>query len=219
MRKIVGAAFVSLDGVMQAPGGPDEDPNSDFEYGGWTAPFWDEKSSETMATLFAKPFDLLLGRKTYEIFAAYWPYNAENPIGESFNRVAKHVVTSSTEPLTWANSHPINDGIDGVARLKEGDGPDLLIQGSGALYPDLLERRLIDRLQVMTFPVVLGTGKRLFAQGVRPGALKLIDSKVSTTGVVIASYEPAGDVQVGSFATKAPSQAELARREKMKREG
>jgi len=219
MRKIVGAAFVSLDGVMQAPGGPDEDPTGGFAFGGWTSPYWDEKLGAAMETLFAAPFDLLLGRKTYEIFAAHWPHYAENPIGETFNRVAKHVVTSSTAPLSWANSHAINDGIEGVARLKASNGPDLLIQGSSALYPALLEKSLIDRVLLMTFPVVLGTGKRLFAQGVRPGALKLIDSKVSTTGVLIASYEPAGAVEHGSFATKAPSQAELARREKMKREG
>jgi len=219
MREIIAGAFVSLDGVMQAPGGPDEDPTGGFEYGGWTAPYWDEATGASMEALFEAPFDLLLGRKTYEIFAAHWPYQVDDPIGESFTRVAKYVVTSSTEPLAWANSHAINDGIEGVARLKQSEGPNLLIQGSSALYPALLERRLIDRFLLLTFPVVLGKGKRLFAPGVSAGALRLVDSRVSTTGVVIASYEPAGEVQAGSFAMAEPSEAELARREKMTREG
>jgi dihydrofolate reductase len=219
MRRILAGAFVSLDGVMQAPGGPEEDPTGGFELGGWTAPYADEVTGESVGALFAQPFDLLLGRKTYEIFAAHWPYYDDNPIGQAFNQVAKYVVTSSAEPLGWANSHAIKDGIEGVDRLKAGDGPDLLIQGSSALYPGLLERGLIDRLQIMTFPVVLGKGKRLFAEGTAPGALRLVDSKVSGTGVVIATYEPAGAVRTGSFAVKPPSEAEFARRDKMKREG
>jgi dihydrofolate reductase len=219
MRRIVSAVFVSLDGVMQAPGGPEEDPTGGFEYGGWVAPHWDDVPGESIDAVFTEPFDLLLGRKTYEIFAAHWPSNREEPIGEAFEQAAKYVVTSSREPLAWANSHAINDGIDGVERLKATKGPDLVIQGSSALYLGLLERGLIDRLTIMTFPVVLGKGKRLFAQGVAPGALKLVDSKVSGTGVVVATYEPAGAVQTGTFETKPPSEAELARREKMRAEG
>jgi dihydrofolate reductase len=217
MRRIVGAAFVSLDGVMQAPGGPEEDPTGGFTHGGWTEPFWSEQTSESVGALFAEPFDLLLGRRTYDIFAAHWPYYDDNPIGRAFNSAAKYVVTSSTDLLSWANSHAIED-LDGVARLKESDGPDLIIQGSSTLYPVLLDRGLIDRLQLMTFPVVLGKGKRLFGAGERAGSFKLLDSKVSSTGVLIASYAPAGPVEVGSFADKEPSAAELARREKMKRE-
>jgi dihydrofolate reductase len=219
VRRITGACFVSLDGVMQGPGGPEEDRRGGFELGGWTAPYWDETAGKSTEPLYSEPFDLLLGRRTYEIFAAYWPYMTDDPIGTAFNRAAKYVVTSSKEPLTWANSHAINEGIDGVVRLKHGDGPDLLIHGSGGLYPDLLARGLVDRLFLMTFPVILGRGKRLFQEGGPSGALKLVDSKVSTTGVVIASYEPAGLVRTGSFATKEPSEAELARREKMKIEG
>lgn len=219
MRRILGAAFVSLDGVMQAPGGPDEDPTGGFEYGGWMAPYADEVTSQAIGTLFERPFDLLLGRKTYEIFSAYWPYNRDNPIGEAFERVAKYVVTTSVEPLGWANSHAVSGGIDGVARLKAGDGPDLLIQGSSRLYPDLLARGLIDSLTIMTFPLVLGGGKRLLGEGGSPGAMSMVDSKVSDSGVVIATYEPAGEVRPGSFVTKPPSEAEIARRERWRAEG
>lgn len=218
MRRIIGGVFVSLDGVMQGPGGPEEDRSGAFDLGGWTAPYSDEVGNESMAPLFAEPYDLLLGATTYEIFSAYWPYMTGDPIGQAFNRAAKYVVTSSTEPLSWANSHALNDGIDGVARVKESDGPNLVIWGSGKLYPDLLERGLLDRLYLMTYPVLLGKGKRLFERGVPPGALKLIDSQVSTTGVVIASYEPAGPVQTGTFESQPPSDAELARRAKMRRE-
>jgi dihydrofolate reductase len=219
MRRILAGAFVSLDGVMQAPGGPEEDTTGGFTLGGWTAPYADEVSGESMAPLFAEPFDLLLGHDTYEIFAAYWPYMTDDPIGQSFNRAVKHVVTSSAEPLAWSNSHGIADGIDGVARVKESEGPDLVIWGSGGLYAGLLARGLIDRLILMIHPVILGKGKRLFREGAAPGALQLVDSKVSTTGVIIATYEPAGEVRTGTFETKPPSEAELARREKMKREG
>ena len=219
MRRITGAAFVSLDGVMQGPGGPEEDRTGGFEFGGWTAPYWDETAGEHLGALFAKPFDLLLGRKTYEIFSAYWPYQIDSEIGDAFNRVAKYVVTSSRETLSWVNSHAINDGVEGVARIKEGQGPDLLIQGSSKLYADLMARNLIDTLIVMTFPVVLGNGKRLFVEGGSSQGLKLVDSKVSGTGVVIATYQPAGPVRTGTFETQPPSEAELARRARWSREG
>lgn len=216
MRRIVAAAFVSLDGVMQAPGGPEEDPTGGFELGGWTQPCWSEETSGSVDALHDRPFDLLLGRKTYEIFAAYWP-NMTDPIGEKFNRAAKYVVTTSDVTLEWDHSQAVRD-IDAVASLKQGDGADLLIWGSSTLYPQLLERGLIDSLLLMIFPLLLGTGKRLFGNGTPPGSLKLVNSKVSSTGVVIASYEPAGPVQVGSFATE-ESEAERARRDKMKAEG
>ena len=219
MRRIIAGAFVSLDNVMQAPGGPEEDPTCNFEYGGWVAPYWDEAVDASMTPLFEEPFDLLLGRKTYEIFAAHWPHYDDEPIGQAFNRAAKYVVTSSTEPLPWANSHAIRDGSEGVARLKQGSGPTLVIQGSSGLYPDLLARGLIDRLYLKTFPVLLGKGKRLFGQDGASGALKLVASEVSQSGVVLATYEPAGPVQTGSFQTKEPSEEELERRERMKVEG
>ncbi|MGH6613940.1 dihydrofolate reductase family protein [Sphingomonas sp.] len=220
MRKIIAGAFQSLDGVMQAPGGPSEDPTGGFTLGGWSFTYWDEVMGEHMGGVIGGEYDLLLGRKTYEIFAAHWPFMTDDPIGEKFDRIAKYVVTSSTEPLGWNNSHAINgDAAASIAALKASDGPDLLIQGSTKLYPALLKAGLIDRLFVMTFPVVVGGGKRLFAEGVTPGALKLIDHKVSTTGVIIATYEPAGPVPIGSFQMPEPNELERARQERMKREG
>jgi dihydrofolate reductase len=218
MRRIVAAAFVSLDGVMQAPGGPEEDPTGGFDLGGWVAPYWDEDGGASVDALHEKPFDLLLGRNTYDIFAAYWPYMAEDPIGQKYNRAEKFVVTASDMALDWAGSQAVRD-IDGVARLKQGNGADLLMWGSSTLYPQLLQRGLIDRLVLMTFPVVLGNGKRLFGSGTLPRAMKLVESKTSGTGVLIAHYEPAGDVETGSFETQEPSEAEIARREKMKVQG
>ncbi|QNA86259.1 dihydrofolate reductase [Sphingomonas sp. So64.6b] len=220
MRKIIAGVFQSLDGVKQAPGGPSEDPTGAFTLGGWSFTFWDEVMGDYMDGVIGGDFDLLLGRKTYEIFAAHWPFMTDDPIGEKFDKIAKYVVTSSTEPLTWNNSHAINgDAAAGIARLKASDGPDLLIQGSSKLYPALIEAGLIDQLFLMTFPVVLGGGKRVFENGVKAGALKLVDHRVSTTGVIIATYEPAGPVPTGSFAMPEPNELERARQERMKREG
>ena len=219
MRRIIGGVFQSLDGVMQAPGGPEEDPTGGFALGGWSTSFWDEMMGQAMGGLFNGPFELLLGRKTYEIFAAHWPYAAaDDPIAVSFNRVAKYVVTRSDDPLAWANSHRLPD-IAAAAALKAGEGPDLLIQGSSTLYPPLLAQGLIDRLFVMTFPVILGGGKRLLGAGAGSMALKLVQHQVSTTGVTMATYEPAGPVPIGSFQHAEPSEAEVARQERMKREG
>ena len=216
MRKIIAGAFLSLDGVMQSPGAPEEDPTGGFTLGGWSATQWDDLMEQYMAGVMGSAFDLLLGRNTYDIFAAYWPFQDGHPIKEKFDAVTKYVVTSTTEPLGWVNSVAINgDAAAGIARVKASEGPDLLIQGSTKLYPALLEAGLIDRMFLMTFPVVLGGGKRLFAEGVKSGGMKLVDSKVSTTGVIIATYEPAGPVPIGSFETKEPSALEIARREKM----
>jgi dihydrofolate reductase len=218
MRKLTGAVFVSLDGVMQAPGGPDEDPTSDFHLGGWVAPFWDPEMGPFEGVIMGE-YDLLLGKRTYDIFAAYWPYNQDNPIGEKFQRINKYVLTHSDEPLTWENSHRLSgDTAQVVAELKRSEGRDLLIQGSSTLYPPLLSARSIDRLMLTTFPVVLGAGKRIFDGSEEPGALKLVDHFVSPKGVTINTYEPAGDVPTGTFATKEPSEAELERREKWARE-
>ena len=214
MRKLTGAVFLSLDGVMQAPGGPEEDPTSDFRCGGWVSPLWDEMGP--FEELIMGDYDLLLGKRTYDIFAGYWPYNLDNQIGEKFQRIDKYVLTHSDEPLDWEHSHKLSgDTADAVAELKRSEGRDLLIQGSSTLYPALLSARLIDRLVLMTFPVVLGKGKRIFDGSETPGLMKLVDHHVSGTGVVLASYEPAGDVRTGTFATKEPSDAELERREKM----
>jgi dihydrofolate reductase len=218
MRKVIDAAFVSLDGVMQAPGGPQEDPTGGFTLGGWTVNYWDETMGEVMDKIFSEPFDLLLGRKTYEIFAAYWPYAGSDPIGEKFNAVTKYVATSSNEPLTWQNSVAIHDVVEEVGRLKKQDGPNLLLQGSGNLIQTLLANDLIDEFNLLTFPVLLGRGKRLFGQGTMPAGLQLVDTKTSTTGVVMTSYLRSGPVSTGSFAHNEISAAEQARREKMARE-
>ena len=217
MRKLTGAVFLSLDGVMQAPGGPDEDPTSDFRFGGWAHPFWDDMGP--FDDLIMGEYDLLLGKRTYDIFAAFWPYNQDDPIGEKFQRINKYVLTHSNEPLAWENSSKLSgDTAAAVSELKKSQGRDLLIQGSSTLYPPLLSARLIDRLILMTFPVLLGEGKRIFDGSEKPGALKLVDHFVSGKGVVLTTYEPAGEVQTGSFATKEPSEAELERREKWAKE-
>jgi dihydrofolate reductase len=214
MRKLTAAVFISLDGIMQAPGGPDEDPTSGFRFGGWTAPFW---GASPFDDVIMGEYDLLLGKRTYDIFAAYWPDNRDNPIGEKFQRINKYVLTHSDEPLTWENSSKLSgDTAAAVAELKKSEGRDLLIQGSSTLYPPLLSASLIDRLILMTFPVLLGQGKSIFDGSVKPGALKLVDHSVSDKGVLFTSYEPAGEVQTGTFATKEPSEAELELREKIK---
>ncbi len=216
MRKLTAAVFISLDGVMQAPGGPEEDPSSGFRFGGWATGFWDESMSGPVGKLFDGDFDLLLGRRTYDIFAAHWPYNQDEPIGAKFQAINKYVLTSSDAPLEWEGSHKLSgDTAEVVAELKRSAGRDLLIQGSRTLYPPLLAAGLVDRLVLMTFPVMLGTGKRIFDGTEKPGALALVDHFVSNKGVVFATYEPAGEVPVGSFAMDEPSEPEIARREKI----
>jgi len=217
MRKIIGAVFVSLDGVMQGPGGPEEDRSGGFEHGGWLPQFWDDQSDEGLGTLFAGPFDLLLGRRTYDIFAAYWPFvtGEAKAIGDAFDRAGKYVLTGADQPLDWANSHRL-DGIDAVAALRRSAGPDLIIQGSGTLYPQLLGAGLLDRLVLRTFPVILGSGKRWFDGDMAAGAMRMTQHQVTPGGNIIATYEPAGPVEAGaSFATDPPTEAELARRRKV----
>jgi dihydrofolate reductase len=218
MRKLTGAVFLSLDGVMQAPGGPDEDPTSNFRFGGWVQPFWDPDMGPFEKLIMAD-YDLLLGKRTYDIFAAYWPYNQDDPIGAKFQRINKYVLTHSDEPLEWDNSHRLSgETAEAVAKLKQSEGRNLLIQGSSTLYVPLLAAGLIDRLVLMTFPVLLGKGKRIFDGTEEPGALKLVDHFVSKTGVVLATYEPAGAVPTGTFETKPPSEAELERRREWAKE-
>ena len=222
MRKVIATTMVSLDGVMQAPGGPEEDPTGGFKFGGWTAPYVDEVFGQAMADEFSKPFDLLLGRKTYEIFAAYWPYiegGEYDFVAKSFNKTRKYVATHSSAPLTWNNSVAIHDAAVDVASLKQQDGPDLLIQGSSALIQTLLKNNLIDEINLRIFPVVLGPGKRLFGDGAKGTALTLVSSKTSPSGVTLNTYTPAGAVRTGSFAWDKPSDAEVKRRGRMKGEG
>ncbi|RUW47966.1 dihydrofolate reductase [Mesorhizobium sp. M1A.F.Ca.ET.072.01.1.1] len=216
MRKIIAATFVSLDGVMQAPGGPEEDPVGGFQFGGWTFHYFDEVAGEAMGELFSTPFALLLGRRTYDIFAAYWPYQ-KDPIADAFNPATKYVATHRPDSLTWQNTQAL--GPDVVARLrqlKQEDGPDLLIQGSGNLIQTLLANGLIDEIRLMVFPLLLGKGKRLFGDDAMPAAFKLIKSQTTSTGVIMATYERGGDVKTGSFATEQPSEAELERRKNWK---
>jgi dihydrofolate reductase len=219
MRKIIGAAFVSLDGVMQAPGGPSEDWTGGFTHGGWLPALFDDATGETIDAVFKQPFDLLLGRKTYDIFAAYWPYaeGDSKAMGEMFDRIGKYVVTRGHATLDWQTSYRVAD-IKALADLKQSDGPDLVIQGSSTLYPQLLSAGLIDRLTLMTFPLVLGHGKRLFGTGSPARTMKMVDHRISPRGTLIATYEPAGPVEHGSFDGPEPSARERERQERMKRE-
>jgi dihydrofolate reductase len=221
MRKVVAAAFVSLDGVMQAPGGPPEDPTGGFALGGWMVNHLDEQVGQSIDEMFSAPFDLLLGRKTYEIFAAHWPFMPDgDPIKEAFNAVTKYVATRSDMALTWQKSVRLEgDAVDAVRRLKQEDGPTLLTQGSSVLLQSLLAHDLVDEFRVMTFPLILGPGKRLFGEGATPGALRLASARVSGTGVIMSVYERAGEVTVGTFELPDPSDAEIARRARMAREG
>jgi len=216
-RRITGAAFVSLDGVMQAPGGPDEDTTGGFEHGGWFAALFEEAVGHQVDTVFKPPFDLLLGRRTYDIFAAHWPFVPEDDeIGRLFGTITKYVVTRSDVPLDWAGSDRLAD-MDAVAALKAQDGPNLVIQGSSTLYPQLLQRGLIDRLVLMTAPVVLGSGKRLFGEGTRPGAWKLVEQRQSTGGTLMSTYEPAGEISIADFQLPDPTPQERARQERMRK--
>jgi dihydrofolate reductase len=201
MRRLMVTAFMTIDGVVQAPGGPGEDDSGGFSFGGWAHPYWDDVLDQTMAKVMGVPFDLVLGRRTYDVFAAFWPNAPEEAGGKPLNDATKYVASRGTPSLTWDRSVQIEgDVAEGVARLKEGDGPELQVHGSGNLIQTLMANGLIDQYRLWVFPVVLGTGKRLFADGTIPSALHLTDSTVSTTGVVIGTYEPAGAVQTGSFA-------------------
>jgi len=212
MRRLVGSVFQSLDGVIQGPGGPTEDLRGGFAHGGWVSPLWDDRLRQALGAVFAAPYDLLLGKRTYEIFAAYWPFvPPENPIGAAFNGATKHVLTHAGADLDWQNSHRLPD-IAAVRALKAGQGPDLLIQGSASLYPQLLAAGLIDRITIMTFPVLLGAGRRLFGAGTPPISLRQVAADVSPKGVVVAVYEPAGAVETAAIADYPPSGAEVQRR-------
>ena len=218
MRTLRTATFISLDGVMQAPGGPKEDPRGGFVFGGWVFPFWDEKLGGLMDRAMGEDYDLLLGRCTYEIFAAHWPH-VDDEIGRKFNAVNKYVAASPNTPLDWAHSHRLKGDLsEAVRALKATEGRDLLIQGSSGVIHTLLANDLIDQLTTLTFPVILGRGKRLFDDGSRSHAWTLEHSGISGTGVIVATYRRAGEVPTGSFGDDNPSAAELERRERWARE-
>jgi dihydrofolate reductase len=213
MRKITASTFISLDGVMQAPGGPEEDPVGGFEFGGWTFHYWDEVMGAAMDETFSKPFALLLGRRTYDIFAAYWPYQQSGLIADSFNAATKYVATHRPDSLTWQNSQSLGDDVVATLRqLKQEAGPDLLIQGSSELIQTLLANGLIDEITLLIFPLVLGKGKRLFGNDALPAAFQLTKSLASSAGVLMARYERGGEIKTGSFAQEQPSEAEIERR-------
>ena len=215
MRELIVNTFLTLDGVMQAPGGPDEDPSGGFEHGGWSFGYWDEGMQAAMGESMSKPFDLVLGRRTYEIFAAHWPHTDE-PGAEPLNAATKHVASNTLTALEWENSRLIEGDVPtGVRALKEQDGPELQVHGSANLIQTLLQHDLVDEFRLFIFPLVLGGGKRLFDGGTVPGGLEVTGSEVSSTGVVMATYRTGADIKGGSFALETPTEAELARRERL----
>jgi dihydrofolate reductase len=201
MRKVIVQTFLTLDGVVQAPGGPEEDTSGGFAYGGWSVNYWDDRMGEVMDAAMGVPFDLLLGRKTYDIFAAYWPNASEEAGAKPLNDATKYVASRSNPTLDWEKSVLLRgDAAEAVAGLKEQDGPELQVHGSADLIQTLLRSNLVDEFRLWVFPVVIGSGKRLFAEGTVPAGLRLADSVVSTTGVVMGTYLPTGEINLGSFA-------------------
>jgi dihydrofolate reductase len=223
MRKLIVGAQVSMDGVMQAPGAPTEDPTHRFKLGGWAMPYFDQAFGEEVNRVFEEPFDLLLGRKTYEIFAAYWPYYQESAphggIAKLFKGIKKYVVSRSGEvDTTWTGSVLLRDVAD-VRRLKQEDGPNLVTQGSTKLVHALLANDLVDAMSVFRLPVVLGGGKKLFADGSVPHSFKLTRARVSPNGLIVGHYEREGEIQIGDTMLDSRSEREIARQQRMKREG
>ncbi len=202
MRKLIVLTFMTMDGVMQAPGGPTEDPSGGFKHGGWTVPFFDEFMGKVMGEQMAGPFDLVLGRKTYDIFASYWPKQDEatNPTAAAFNKAKKYVASRSLTKVDWRNSVVLQGDVGAAMReLKRGNGPDLQVHGSSNFIQTLLREDLVDELWLKVFPITLGAGKRLFADGALPAAFTLENTQVSPKGVIVASYKRAGAVATGSF--------------------
>jgi dihydrofolate reductase len=201
MRKIITTTFVTMDGVMQAPGGPEEDTSNNFKWGGWSFHYWDDMMSNTMDGFISQPFDLLLGRKTYDIFSAYWPDIKNDAIADSFNSTAKYVVSHNKLDLSWSNSKLVTGDVPAeLKKLKQSSGNDLWVHGSGNLIQTLLKNQLVDRMYIWTFPITTGSGKKLLETGILPKAWKATESNLSSTGVIITSYEPAGEIVPGSFA-------------------
>ena len=201
MRRITVQTFMTLDGVMQGPGGPDEDRDGGFDQGGWSFNYWDDRMGDVMAAAMAPVYDLLLGRRTYDIFAAHWPVANDPVVTPKFNKATKYVLTHHPETAVWENTHAISrDPVAEIAAIKAGDGPDLSVSGSAQLVQLLLTHGLVDQFQLWLFPLVLGRGKRLFGPGTVPAGLKLEKSVVSTTGVLILDYARAEQAAIGSFA-------------------
>jgi dihydrofolate reductase len=221
MRKLIVLSFISLDGVMQAPGGPEEDPTGGFRHGGWVFPYSDDFLGSVMDRQMNRPFALLLGRRTYEIFAAHWPYvkTEGDPIAAGINNAKKYVASRTLKKLDWSNSEIITVDVPAeVRKLKEEEGPEIQVHGSGALVQTLLNHDLVDELWLKIFPITLGSGKRLFAEGTIPAEFKLLESEITPNGVIVATYVRAGEVKTGSFALEIPTEAELARRKRLAEE-
>ena len=200
MRRLIVNTCLTLDGVMQAPGGPEEDDSDGFAFGGWSVRYWDDRMGEVMGEAMSGPFDLVLGRRTYDIFAAYWPHASEEAGAKPLNDATKYVASRGRPALTWDRSVLIEgDAAEGVAALKQETGPELQVHGSGNLIQTLMRHHLVDEYRLWLFPLVIGSGRRLFADGTIPAGLRLVDSTISTTGVVIGTYEPAGEVVTGTF--------------------
>jgi len=220
MRRLIVSTFASLDGIMQAPGGPDEDPTGGFTLGGWMWRYGDDSMDMSASGFDGKDRELVLGRRTYQIFEAYWPYQPDDhPIAKTFNATKKYVASRTLTMLHWNNSTLLHgDVVSAIIALKAQPGPDLQMIGSGNLIQTLQAASLIDEYNVWTLPVVLGRGKRLFSETAKPSALRLVRSQLSTTGVVMSTYVPDGDIQPGSVPSAEPSEKELARRTKMANE-
>lgn len=231
MRKIIVQTLITFDGVMQSPGGPEEDPSGGFKYGGWAVNYFDESMMKFVGESSAKPFALLLGRRTYEIFASHWPYvnakhkkdpkeNAlDDPFADALNTARKYVVTDAPLALPWNNTTPIRSNVvEEIQKLKEEDGPEIQVHGSGGLIQTLLKHDFVDEFRLMIFPITLGSGEKLFANGAMPRAFKLTRSVTSSTGVIMAIYEKVGTVEVGTAEFDTPTDAELARRKRLAKE-
>ena len=219
MRKIIACEFISMDGVIQAPGGPQEDPTNGFKWGGWTVHYWDDIMNEAMGKHLSEPYDLLLGRFTYDIFSAHWPYQENDPLSETFDRIKKYVVSTNNIDLPWQNSVLIKgDVINQLKAIKNQDAPDLMIFGSSKLVQTLLDNQLVDVLHAWIFPITLGDGKKLFSKTGPAAQWKLINSIAATTGTVINTYVPDGEVKTGEMESIKVSDAELERRKKIEKE-
>jgi dihydrofolate reductase len=207
MRELVVLTFLTLDGVMQAPGGPEEDPDAGFDHGGWSFGYWDEQLEQAMGESMSTPFDLVLGRKTYEIFAAFWPHT-DQAGADLLNNATKHVASTTLTELEWANSKLIEGDVPaGIRALKAEDGPELQVHGSANLIQTLLEHGLVDEFRLKIFPLVLGTGKRLFDGGTVPAGLELTSSQPTPGGVIAATYRSGAEIKYGSFEEQTPSEA------------
>ncbi len=200
MRELLVQTFLTLDGVMQAPGGPEEDDSDGFAFGGWSVNYWDDDMGQAMEEVVSKPFAMVLGRHTYDIMAAFWPHASEEEGATVFNEATKHVASRSRPDLAWSNSLLIEgDAAEGVAALKAEDGPELQVHGSGNLAQTLISHNLVDRYRLWIFPVVIGSGKRLFGEGTIPSGLELIEGRTSSTGVFMGTYRAAGEIVTGTF--------------------